>query len=204
MELIEEPVLARDPLWKNAHFIERIGDIVVCNRSGQPICQEIQINLGSPGSRIKYTHTGQGCMLPLTVMVCAPGWEDYLNLGESLHQMVKRLLDEEDDDSVPRGGTTGTQDDTPKIVRLPPNDDTVIVLQLSFPGHADSTSVSVGGTADNPITLSDALTKTSAQCSHPEHLDAKDEAKMLSHYCNALDEMAQSIVDLEDGYFLVL
>ena len=32
----------------------------------------------------------------------------------------------------------------------------------------------------------------------------KDEAKILGHYSDALDEMAQCIADLEDGYFLAL
>ena len=201
-ELIEEPVLARGPLRKNAHFIKRTGDKVVCNRAGQPICQELQINLDSPGSRIKYTCTGLGCVLPLTVMVCVPGWVDYFDLGESLHQMTKCLLDE---DSVPKGGITRTQDDTPKIIGLPLNDDTMMVSQSLFPGHLDSTSVSVGSTVDNPVTLSDAPTETSAQDPHSEqNLGAEDEAKILGHYCDALDEMVQSITDLEDSYFQVL
>ena len=35
-------------------------------------------------------------------------------------------------------------------------------------------------------------------------MGAEDEAKILCHYCDTLDEMAQSITDLEDGYFLAL
>ena len=35
-------------------------------------------------------------------------------------------------------------------------------------------------------------------------MGAEDESKILGHFSNALDEMAQSIVDLEDGYFLAL
>ena len=115
-ELIKDPVLARGPLWKSIHFIEHTGNTIVHGRTSQPICQELLINLGSPGSKIKYTRTGSGCALPLTVMACMPGWEDYFDLSKSLHQMVKCLMD------------------TP-----------------------------LGGSADNPVTLSDAATNASAQ-----------------------------------------
>ena len=48
------------------------------------------------------------------------------------------------------------------------------------------------------------MTKNSAQDPHQEPLGTKDKAKILSHYCDALDEMVQSIADLEGGYFLAL
>ena len=34
IELIEEPVLARGPLWHNTHYIECNGSTIVCNRNG--------------------------------------------------------------------------------------------------------------------------------------------------------------------------
>ena len=60
------------------------------------------------------------------------------------------------------------------------------------------------GSADNPVTLSDVPTEASPQDPGQEHLGAEDEAKILSHYCDTLDEMVQSIADLEGRYFLVL
>ena len=120
-------------------------------------------------------------------MACLPGWEDYFNLNKSLHQMIKHLLDEGDEDSVPKRGATRTKDDTPKIVGLPPNNDTIMVSQSLFPGHSEPTLASIGGTTDNPVNLSDAPTETSAQDPHSEHMGAKDEAKILGHYCETLD-----------------
>ena len=57
---------------------------------------------------------------------------------------------------------------------------------------------------DNPIHLSDT-TDASALGSHPRKDDGlDDEAKLLGHFSNALQEMAASIMDLEDGYFKAL
>ena len=66
-ELIDGPVLARGPLWKNVHYVKH-----TLSRTGQPIGQELLMNLGSAGSRVKYTHTGTGCVPLLTVMACTP------------------------------------------------------------------------------------------------------------------------------------
>ena len=97
----------RGPLWKNANFIEHNGDTIVHGWTGQPLCQEIVINLGSPGSRVKYTCIGPGCVPLLTVMACTPAWENYFDLGETVHQMVKRLMDEDEEEGLtPREGAT--------------------------------------------------------------------------------------------------
>ena len=39
---------------------------------------------------------------------------------------------------------------------------------------------------------------------HPEGTDSIDESKILGHFSDALNEMAKSILDLEDGYFQAL
>ena len=39
---------------------------------------------------------------------------------------------------------------------------------------------------------------------HPEGVEPIDEAAMLSHFSDALSEMAESLMDLEDGYFKAL
>ena len=175
------------------------GDIVP-GKSGQTLCQELIISLSAPGSKIDYTPTSTGCVPPLTVMACVPGWDDYFNLNETLAKMTQHLMDEDGQlmDSAPRGGTPVQKDDKVKIVVIPPNDDTVFVPTLEFPG------THLLGTADNPVNLSDAPTEASNTGAHPQGMDPLDESKILSHFSNTLDMMAQSIADLEDGYFMAL
>ena len=60
------------------------------------------------------------------------------------------------------------------------------------------------GSAENPVNLSDAPTKTLTAGACPKGMSAEDKAKILCHYSDALDEMTQCIADLEDGYFMVL
>ena len=138
-------------------------------------------------------------------MVCAAGLENYFDLGETVHQMVKHLMDEDEaEDSVPRGGAAIPKDDSIQIVGIPPNDHTILVSKSSFPGQAESTNMPVVGSADNPINLSDIPTDASTLGGRPGDLCIEDKAKVLSHYSDNLDEMAQCIADLEDGYFLAL
>ena len=201
MKLIKELVLSRGLLWKNIHFIERnaSGDIIP-GKTGQTLCQEIVINLSAPGSKLEYTHTSTGCVPPLTAMACAPSWNDYFDLNETLLKMVQRLMEEDEQQmgSVPRGSTPAPKDDGAKIVVIPPNNDTIFVPDSSFPSAQGS------GTADNPVNLSDAPTKASNVGACPEVVNADDESKILGHFSNALNEMAQCIVELEDGYFMAL
>ena len=57
---------------------------------------------------------------------------------------------------------------------------------------------------DNPIHLSDT-TDASASGSHPtKDTEMEEEATVLSHFSDALSEMAASIMDLENGYFRAL
>ena len=114
--------------------------------------------------------------------------------------MVQRLMDEDGQQMglVPRGGTTIQKDDSVKIVAIPPNDDTIFVPASSFPGIQGSS------TADNPVNLSNIPTKASNTGARPEGVDPGDESKILGHFSDALDEMAQCIVDLKDGYFIAL
>ena len=104
--------------------------------------------------------------------------------------MVKCLLDEEEEEGglVPRGGATIPKDDSIQIV---------MVSQLSFPGHLESTNMPMGSSADNPVTLSDVPTDASTPGACPEDTGIEDEAKILGHYSDALNEMAQCITDLE-------
>ena len=83
-ELIEEPILIRGPLWSNTHHVEWDSTNIYCNRQGKLICQEVMVSLGA---KIRYTCTGVGFTLPLTLMVCKPNWEDYLDLTKMVNQM---------------------------------------------------------------------------------------------------------------------
>ena len=189
------------PLWKKVNFVERNSSRdIVPGKTGQTLCQELIINLSAPGSKLEYTHTRTGCAAPLTVMVCAPGWDDYFNLNETLPEMVQHLMDEDGQqiNLVPRGGTAIQKDDSVKIVAIPPNDETIFEPASSFPGIQESS------TADNPVNLSDVLTKASNTGARPEGMDPGDESKILGHFSDALDEMAQCIVDLKDSYFMTL
>ena len=60
------------------------------------------------------------------------------------------------------------------------------------------------GNHENPANLSDAPTKASHTRTRPESTDSVDESKILGHFSNALSEMAESLMDLEDGYFKAL
>ena len=55
-----------------------------------------------------------------------------------------------------------------------------------------------------PSTLSDTPTEASQTATRPESAEPIDEAAMLSHFSDALSEMAKSLMDLEDGYFKAL
>ena len=199
-ELIEESVLSRGPLWKNVHFVEcNSSRNIVPGKSRPTLCQELIISLSAPGSKIDYTPTGTGCTPLLTVMVCAPGWDDYFNLNKSIAERTQHLMDEDEQvmGSAPKEGTSG-QKDNAKIMAIPPNENTVFVPASEFPGAR------LLGTTDNPVNLSDAPTEASNVGAHPQGAEAGDESKILGHFSDVLDEMAQSIVGLEDGYFLAL
>ena len=78
LELIKETVLSRGPLWQNVYYIERrTSSKVIMAKNGQPLCQELEVSLCSPGRKLSYTPTGVGHVPPLTLAVCRPGWDDY-------------------------------------------------------------------------------------------------------------------------------
>ena len=198
MELIVESVLSRGPLWKNTNFME-------CNSSSEIIPgqtgQELVISLGAPQTKLEYTPTGPGCASPLTLTVCHPGWDDYLDLSETLAEMAQHLM-EEDGQLVkmpPKGDTIPKKKDATKIVALPPNDDTTFVPASEFPGAPYGI-----GTCKNPINLSDAPTEALNLGTRPQGVDPVDESKILGHFSDTLSEMAESIMDLQDGYFRAL
>ena len=160
----------------------------------------------SLGTKIRYTCTGPGFTPPLTLMACEPNWEDYLDFGESLHEMVKCLLEEKDAQGSPAKESTAIEEgDTTQIIALPPNDNTVMLSSESLIAHPECAQMHHGHSATDPVMLSDAPTDSSIpRDPHPDTRDNQDDAKILGHYCDALDEMVQSLMDLEDGYLKAL
>ena len=201
-ELLWEPALARGPLWKNTKFIEcDASGEVVPGQNGKPLCQELMINMASPGGKLEYTPTEQGCALPLTLVACRPGWDDYLDLSETVMKMANCLMEEDGQQVLTpyKTGTTPKQKDVTQVTALPPSDDVTLVSASEFPG-----TQSAGSSHENPVHLSDA-TEASISGSRPmKDTETEDEAITLGHFNDALNEMAASIVDLEDGYFKAL
>ena len=145
--------------------------------------------------------TGAGHPPPLTLVACHPGWDNFQDLGETVAEMSQCLIDEDGqlEGVTPKGGTLLKEKDTTQIMALPPNDDTMFVSKSEFPGGLYGP-----GTRENPINLSDAPTEVSHIATCPEGAEPIDEAAMLSHFSDTLSEMAESLMDLEDGYFKAL
>ena len=154
-----------------------------------------------PDGKLGYTPTGTGHLPLLTLAAYRPRWDDFQDLSETVAQMSQRLIDEDGqlEGATPKGGTLPKEKDTAQIVALPPNDDTVFVSKSEFPGGLYGL-----GTRENPVNLSDAPTEASHTATCPEGAEPIDEAAMLSHFSDALSEMAESLMDLEDGYFKAL
>ena len=198
-EMLWETALLRGPLWPNVNYVE-------CNASGQvmlgqivkPICEELMIKLVAPGMKMQYTDP-EG-PTPLTLVACHPGWDDYLDLGESVNDMAQRLIEEDAqrEQASSTASATPRLTDTGQITPIPP-DRTVMVPAVEFLG-----SQLAGSSCDNTVHLSDT-TDASASSSRPtKDVDTEDEATILGHFSDALREMANSIVGLEDGYFKAL
>ena len=125
-------------------------------------------------------------------------WDNYFDLNETLAEMTQCLMEE--DGQLPRvmPDASAWKKDDVKIVALPPNDDTILMSASEFPSAQESS------TSENPVNLSDALTKASNTGARPQGTVPDDESKILCHFSDTLGKMAQSIMDLEDGYFKAL
>ena len=150
---------------------------------------------------MEYTSTEQGRPTPLILATSPPSWDDYLDLGETVTEMANRLR-EEDGQQVkmpPKAGTTPKWKDIAQVKALPPSDDITMLPDSEFPSFQLA-----GSSHDNPVHLSDT-TDVSASGSCPmKYTEMEDEATVLSHFSDALSEMAASIMDLENGYFKAL
>ena len=197
--MLLESVLARGPLLPNANYVERNakGQIVM-SLSGKPICQEIVILLVAHGKKMQYTDPNDPP--PFTLAGCHPSWDDYLDLGKTINEMAHRLIAEDTKKGAeaPTVGTTPQQEGASFITSILPAG-SVMFPAAAFPG--DQTT---GSSRDNPVHLSDA-NDTSTSGGHPgKDTDVEDEAAILSHFSDALREMANSIMGLEEGYFKAL
>ena len=134
-------------------------------------------------------------------MACHPGWDDFQDLGETVAEMSQHLIDEDGqlEGVTPKGGTLLKEKDATQIVVLPPNNDTMFVSKSEFPDGPYGPA-----TRENPVNLSDTPTKASQTATRPEGAEPVDEVAMLSHFSDALSEMAESLMDLEDVYFKAL
>ena len=150
---------------------------------------------------MEYTSTERGHPAPLTLAASPPGWDDYLDLGETVTEMAHHLMEEDGQQAKtpPKAGTTPKQKDITQVKALPPSDDNTMLPDSAFPSFGLA-----GSSCDNPIHLSD-VTDALALGSHPmKDTEMEDEAAVLSHFSDALSEMAASIMDLENGYFKAL
>ena len=197
-----EPTLQRGPLWKKVHYVERNpSSELVRGTSGKPLCQELLINLTSPSGKLEYTPTDWGHPLPLTLATCHAEWDDYLDLTKTVTEMAHRLMKEDGQEvaTSPKADATPKKKEAAKDLRAPVNVGITWVTSDLFLGGQR-----LGASSDNPVHLSDA-TYTSTPRLRPRKDDNfDDEAKLLGHFSDALQEMAASIVSLEDGYFKAL
>ena len=118
-ELMWEPTLQRGPLWKNIHYTEcNLRGELVKGTTGKPLCQELLINLTSPLGKLEYMPTDRGHPLPLTLAACHPGWDDYLDLTETVTEMAHRLMKEDGQEvaTPPKAGTTPKKEAAKSIV----------------------------------------------------------------------------------------
>ena len=198
-EMLLEGVLLRGPLWPNANYVERNAKgQVMLGQTGKPICQELTIKLVASGKKMQYTNPNGPS--PLTLAACHPGWNDYLDMGESVNEMAQHLMEEDAQQGVvvPTAGTTPQPVGTTLITPILP-DHTVMVAAAEFPG-----SQSAGSSRDNPMHLSDANDTSTSTGRPTKDVEAEDDAAVLGHFSDALREMANSIMGLEEGYFKAL
>ena len=194
--MLWETALLRGPLWPNVNYIEHnASGQVMLGQNRKAICQELTIKLVTPGMKMQYTDPGGPT--PLTLVACHPSWDDYLDLGESVSEMTQCLIEEWEQVSS-MASATPRPTDTAQIMPIPP-DRTMMVLSEEFLGGQ-----LVGSSHDNPIHLSDATDASVSGSCPTKDADMEDDATILDHFSDTLREMANSIVDLEDGYYKAL
>ena len=136
-ELMWEPALQRGPLWKNVHYVERnLSGELVKGTTEKPLCQELLINLTGPSGKLEYTPTDRGHPPPLTLAVCHPGWDNYLDLTETVTEMAHRLMKEDGQEvaTPPKAGTTPKKEAVKSVI-TPVNEGIAWVASDQFPSE---------------------------------------------------------------------
>ena len=120
--------------------------------------------------------------------------DDYLDLTETVTEMAHRLMKEDGQEVAmpPKAGTTPKKE-AAKGVMAPVNVGITWVASDLFPSDQRP-----GASRDNPVHLSDATYASTSGLRPRKDDEVDDEAKLLGHFSDALQEMAASIVDLED------
>ena len=79
--------------------------------------------------------TDQGHPPPLTLAACHPGWDDYLDLTETVTEMAHRLMREDGQAVVtpPKAGTNPKTKEAAKSVVAPVNEGITWVASDQFP-----------------------------------------------------------------------
>ena len=135
-ELMWEPALQRGPLWKNVHYVEHnLSGELVKGSTGKPLCQELLIHLTSPSGKLEYTPTSRGHPLPLTLATCHPGWDDYLDLTETVTEMAHCLMREDGQEvaTQPKAGPTPKKKEAAESIMAPVNEGIAWVTSDQFP-----------------------------------------------------------------------
>ena len=199
-ELMWEPALQRGPLWKNVYYVERNPELVMGN-TGKPLCQELLINLADPAGKLDYTPTNRGHPVPLTLATCHPEWDNYFGITETVTEMAHRLMKEDRQEVAmpPKVSTTPKKKEAAQSIVASVNEGIAWIPSDQFLNDQRP-----GTSRDNPVHLSDATDASASGLRPRKDSDADDETKILSHFSDALHEMATSIVDLEGGYFKAL
>ena len=131
-ELMWEPALQRGPLWKNVHYVEcHLSGELVKETTGKPLCQELLINLTGPSGKLE----SEGIHPPLTLAACHPGWDDYLDLTETVTKMAHHLMKEDGQEvaTPPKVGTTPKKKEAVKSALAPVNEGIAWVTSDQFP-----------------------------------------------------------------------
>ena len=137
----------------------------------------------------------------MTLAACHPSWDDYLDLGETLTEMAHCLMEEDGRQvqMLSMAGATPKPKDITQVTPLPPNDNTTLVSASEFPGGQLA-----GSSCDNPVHLSNATDASVSGSCPMKDTETDDDAAVLGHFRDALQEITASIVGLEDGYFKAL
>ena len=93
-------------------------------------------------------------------------------------------------------GATPQLKDIAQVMLLLPDDNTTLVSASEFPG-----SQLAGSYHDNPVHLSNATNALALGSCPMKDTEPDNDAAVLGHYSDTLQEMATSIIGLEDGYF---